>query len=711
MRYRVAGVDCAVCAQGIEDGIRKLEGVRSVTLDFATLTLHVEALDLASVESEARRIEPALGLERIGSAAASGAVQAALPGDAREIARLGLALLLAFAAFMVEGSPSASTLPPWALPLPFAAAWLIAGWEVLGGALRNILRGQVFDELFLMSIATIGAMLIGQYEEAVGVMLFYRAGELIQERAVARSRASVRSLQGLRPSRARVKRPGGWVVVPADEAVTGDLVLVLPGEAIAADGLVETGESLVDSKALTGESAPCAVKPGSALLGGSIAIDGALEFRVARPASESQAARIAGLVEEASARKARTEKLVTRIARWYTPLVVGLAAAVAFIPPLVIPGATIAAWGYRALVMLVISCPCALVISIPLGYFAGIGGAARAGILVKGGQALDALARVDTVVFDKTGTLSEGAFEVLAIEVERGRTEDELLELAVASESRSSHLIALAVRKRASDTLSTAEASTVSDLREYAGRGVMATVDGRRVLVGNRRLLGEGAPQATLPPEDAGATSLFIAIDGAYAGRMLIGDRMKAEAASALTELSALGVARIALLTGDAQAPANRAAAELGIAEVHAALTPEGKLVELERIMGKPGRRGLVMFVGDGTNDAPVIARADLGLAMGAGTDAAVETADVVLISGRLDRVPAAIRQARRTRRIISQNLVFAIGIKAAFLVLGAAGIAGMWFAVAADVGVALLAVMNATRALSPGRPATSYRG
>ncbi|HUX37613.1 MAG TPA: heavy metal translocating P-type ATPase, partial [Rectinemataceae bacterium] len=661
---------------------------------------------------------------RAAVAAGSGAAEADKAGGwVKDLLPIVSAALIAVAAFLLAGR-GPEGLPRWLLPLPYFAAWLIAGKEVLLGAFRNIGRGRIFDELFLMSIATIGAMIIGQYEEAVGVMVLYRLGEFLQESAIQRSRSSMQALLDLRPSMARIRRGAEWQSRPSEELRAGDLFLVLPGEAIPADGSVESGESLVDTKTLTGESAPRVAEAGSELMGGFIALDGSLEIRASRPVDESQASRIAGLVEEASARKAKTERLVTRLASWYTPLVVVLALLVAFVPPLFIHGARLADWGYRALVMLVISCPCALVISIPLGYFAGIGGAARAGILVKGGESIDALARVTTVVFDKTGTLTEGAFEVIGVEPAESHSEGELLTLAAAAESRSSHPLARALVKEAERLGPGARhggastdhpASAIEGSREYPGRGVVATIEGREILVGNSRLLAEKAGAPSLPAAIPGATSLFIAIDGNYAGRILVGDRMKADAADSLAALAGLGIDRIAMLTGDAEEPARKAAAALGISDARAALTPEGKLRELEAIMasgskadGAPwrasGRRGAVMFVGDGSNDAPVIARADVGVALGAGTDAAVETADVVLLSQDLGRVPAAIAHAKRTKGIIAQNIVFALGIKSAFLALGAAGLAGMWFAVIADVGVALLAVLNATRALAPAR-------
>jgi len=702
--YRVDGIDCPVCAQGIEDGLKKLEGVRAVTLDFATLTLHVDALDIAVVEAEARRIEPGIGLVSLDHAEAG----AAEPGQRRDLAIVSAAALLALAAWFFESRLPG--LPLWLRPLPYFAAWLLAGWEVLAGALRNIGRGRVFDELFLMSIATIGALVIGQYEEAVGVMVFYRVGELLQERSIARSRSSIRALLDRRPERARVLRSGDWSLVPAGAVVAGDLVRVLPGEVLPVDGLVRNGESLLDTRSLTGEAAPRDVAPGSEVLGGFIAIDGALEIEALRPVAESQAARIASLVEGASARKARTERVVTSFARWYTPLVVTLASLVAFLPPLLVPGARLADWGYRALVMLVISCPCALVISVPLGYFAALGAAAGRGILVKGGEVLDTLARVDRVVFDKTGTLTEGSFEVVGIRTAPGRSQDEVLALAAGLESRSGHLIAKAlVRAAASRGLPVLDDAKLGDFREYPGKGVVATIGGRRHLAGNLRLLAELAPGAVAPPGEGGGTSVHLAVEGVWAGEVVLGDRLRPDAVGTVAALRRLGVRELGLLSGDSEGPVRELASRLGLDRAVHGLTPEGKLRELESMLeaereGGKGR-GALMFVGDGTNDAPVLARADVGAAMGAGTDAAVETADLVLVSSEPARVPEAIALARRTRSIVIQNIVFALGVKSAFLALGALGLAGMWVAVIGDVGVALLAVLNSMRALAGPRP------
>ena len=586
------------------------------------------------------------------------------------------------------------------LPGLMLAAYLVAGWNVLAGAARNIVRGRVFDELFLMSVATLGAFAIGQYEEALGVMVFYKIGEMLQESAAERSRASVRALLSLRPDLARLRRDGEWVLLPPEEAAVGDRFMVMPGERLPLDGLVLEGEAFVDTSALTGESLPRRAFPGAEVLAGSVATDGSLVIEATRPAGESSAARIADLVENASHAKARSERFVTRFAKVYTPIVVALAAAVAFLPPLLIPGQSLRDWAYRALVMLVISCPCALVVSVPLGYFGGLGGAARRGILVKGSTVLDALAKTGTAVFDKTGTLTEGRFRVTGLEPAEGFSGEELLSLAAAAESRSRHPVAASVRAEAEARgLSVGTEDEASDIREIAGAGVAATIGGRRVIAGNDRLLHlEKVPH---PSCDAAGTTVDVAVDGRYAGRISVGDAPKADAARAVAALAALGVRRSVMLTGDRAAAAAPVAAALGIAEVHADLLPEDKLERLGRVIAETrSGGGATIFVGDGINDAPALALADVGVAMGAGADAAVESADVVLMTGEPGRVAEAVARARRTRRIVAQNIVFAIGVKVAFLALGAAGVAVMWEAVIADVGVALVATANSLRAM-----------
>jgi len=738
--YYLKGLDCPVCAARIEEGIRGVAGVSSVSVDFGSLTMKLEASDLAAVRAAVTAMEPeveilegrqparsrtaaqgATGGGELGSSSCAacadegpGATLAKPRGRGLDLALLREAGILREAAFIgaagvVAGLAftarafAAQGLAAWLVPALFGLAYILAGRDVLAGAGRNILKGRAFDELFLMSIATIGAFAIGQYPEAVGVMVFYKIGEALQEAAAARSRASVRGLLDLRPDTARLRRGADWVIAPAEEAAEGDLFLALPGERVPLDGLVVSGEALVDSQALTGEPRPRRAAPGLEILAASLVLDGPIEARALRPAGESSAARMASLVEDAAHAKARTERFITRFAKVYTPIVVGLAALLAFVPPLLGAG-SLAEWAYRALVLLVISCPCALVISVPLGYFGGIGGAARRGILVKGGTVLDSLAKARTVVFDKTGTLTKGVFEVRAVEAAPGFTEAEILELAAAAESRSRHPIAASIRRAAAGRgLSDGTEDEASEVREIAGRGILATVGGRRVLAGNAGLLeAEGVDMAGDAGRAArGSTVVHVASDGKFAGRIYIGDEAKEDSASAIAALSALGVERSVVLTGDSEEAALPLAASLGIGEVHAGLLPEDKLRILGEVMEETRQAGgTTLFVGDGINDAPVIAGADVGIAMGAGADVAVECADVVLMTDEPSRIAEALSRARRTRLIVRENIVGSLAIKAAFLVLGALGVAVMWEAVIADVGVALLATLNATRAM-----------
>ncbi len=619
----------------------------------------------------------------------------------RELAELAAAAALAVAGFFVQAAavrPGAAAWLPMAATLVFALAYLLAGHDVLLSAARNIARGQVLDELFLMAVASLGAFTIGAMEEAIGVMVFYKVGEMLQAAAANKSRRSIRSLLALRPDKARVRRGELWVDCRPEDLAPGDLVLVRPGERVPVDGTVVEGDGSFDTSSMTGESAPRASAAGAEALSGYIALEAALTIRAERPAAESSAARIVELVENASKAKAKTELFITRFARWYTPSVVVGALLVAVIPPLLVPGQRFTDWAYRALVMLVISCPCAFVISVPLGYFGGLGGAARRGILIKGASVLDALADAKTVVFDKTGTLTDGSFSVREIEPANGFDEEALLGGAVAAGTHSNHPLAVAIRQAWVSTGRPAPACDDSGYSEIQGHGTVAMVGGLEVLAGGDRLLHLKDIAHECRP--ASGTEIHVAIAGLYAGRIGVGDQLKADGRAALVSLRGLGIGRIAMLTGDSGASADRIALEAGITEVHHGLLPEGKLERLEAILGQERGRGSVIFVGDGVNDAPVLARADAGIAMGAGSDAAIESADVVLMSGEPSRVAEAISRAKRTRAIVTQNIVFALGIKLAVIGLGAIGLAAMWEAVLADVGVALLAVLNSTRAL-----------
>ena len=604
--------------------------------------------------------------------------------------------------------------------IPYA----VIGYDVLSRAVGGICRGQVFDENFLMALATVGAFFTGEYAEAVGVMLFYQVGELFQDYAVTRSRQSIAALMDIRPDTALVEGADGTVTEqdPEDVAV-GDVIVVRPGQRVALDGVVLTGSSALDTAALTGESVPRQVGPGDEVISGCVNQSGTLRLQVTKPCSESTVSRILELVEEASEKKAASEAFITRFARYYTPCVVGFAAALFLLPtlalsllgpeslPAFLAGTVWTDWLHRALIFLVVSCPCALVISVPLSFFGGIGGASRQGILVKGGNYLEALARTETVVFDKTGTLTRGVFTVTDVRPAPGFTKEALLETAALGEQDSSHPIAASLRQAWGKP---ADPARLSDCREKAGLGLEARVDGRTVLLGSRRLLEEaGIP---VPREaEAPGTVVYAAVDGVYAGSIVISDLPKEEAAGAIAQLKASGVKRVVMLTGDAEAAARAVAEQLGVDEYHAGLLPGDKVAKVEELLGRRAGGGKLAFVGDGINDAPVLSRADIGIAMGAmGSDAAIEAADVVLMDDRLTKLPLAIRIARRTVGIVRQNIVLALAVKGAVLLLGAAGHATMWEAVFADVGVAFLAILNAMRCLrverSPSDAQTSKR-
>lgn len=575
-------------------------------------------------------------------------------------------------------------------------AYLISGWSVLTTAGRNILRGRVFDENFLMTIATLGAIAIHEIPEGVAVMLFFQVGELFQNYSVGRSRRSIKALLEVRPDTANLKVDGNVREVSPESVTIGDVILVRPGEKVPLDGDILAGKSQLDTSALTGESVPRTVSTGDSVLAGMINQSGGLTVKVTKPFGESSISRILELVENASSKKADTEKFITRFARYYTPVVVILSLAVAILPPLFITGATQAEWIYRALVLLVISCPCGLVISIPLGYFGGVGGAAKRGILVKGSVFLDALAQVKTVVFDKTGTLTKGNFRVTDVVTHNGLNKHQLLELAAQVEAQSNHPVAQSIRLAYGQAV---DESGVQNYEEIAGHGIRAQINGLTVLAGNDRLLHrEEIPHDVCTVD---GTVAHMAIDGAYSGRIIIADELKEDASEAIRTLHSQGI-ETAMLTGDSQAVAKSIARKLGLDQYRAELLPEDKVSALEEFLNRAAQtRGKVVFVGDGINDAPVIARADVGMAMGGlGSDAAIETADVVLMTDDPSKVAEAIQIAHKTLRIVWQNIVLAMAVKAIFIALGAIGIATLWEAVFADVGVALLAILNAGRVL-----------
>ncbi len=582
----------------------------------------------------------------------------------------------------------------WARLAVFLLPYALAGWDVLWRAARNIVHGQVFDENFLMALATVGALATGEYPEAVFVMVFYQVGELFQSCAVAQSRKSIAGLMDIRPDYANLVTDGGLIQTDPEEVAVGDAIVIKPGERVPLDGVVLEGSSTLDTAALTGESLPREVQPGGEVISGCVNLSGLLKVRVTRPFAASTVSRILELVETAAERKAKAEHFITRFARYYTPIVVLAAAVLALLPPLFTP----ISWTesiQRALNFLVVSCPCALVISVPLAFFGGIGGASRDGILVKGGNYLEVLARTEVVVFDKTGTLTRGGFQVTELQPEAGSGE-ELLELAALAECWSGHPISRSLKEawgREPDS------GRVSDGEEFPGRGVRAVVDGRTVWVGNARLMEElGLPFQPAPPS---AAAVYVAASGRCLGRILISDRIKPDAAEAVAALKALGVRKTVMLTGDTQAVGAEIARQLGIDEIHAHLLPAGKVEWVEALLKEVSPKGALAFVGDGINDAPVLSRADVGIAMGGlGSDAAIEAADIVLMDDKPSKLVHAIVLARRTLAIVRQNIVFALGVKLLVLVLSALGCASLWAAVFADVGVSVLAILNAMRCL-----------
>lgn len=578
----------------------------------------------------------------------------------------------------------------------FLLSYVIAGGDVVLGAFRNILRGQVFDENFLMSIATIGAFIIGEYPEGVGVMLFYQVGELFQSYAVNKSRKSISSLMDIRPDYANVKRGEEIVKVDPDEVGIGDIIVVKAGEKVPLDGKVVEGNSMLDTSALTGESVPREVFAGSDILSGCININGLLTVEVTKEFGESTVSKILDLVENATSKKAKAENFITKFARYYTPVVVILAAMISTIPPLFVDGATFADWVYRGLTFLVISCPCALVISIPLGFFGGIGGASKKGILVKGSNYLEALTNVETVVFDKTGTLTKGVFNVQEVQAE-GMAKEELLEIAAYAENYSNHPISMSLKRAYGKQI---DSSRIEGVEEHPGHGVRAIVDGKTVLAGNEKLINK----MNIPYEarQLAGTVVHVAVNGVYSGYIVIADEIKEDALNAIKGLKEAKIRKTVMLTGDAKNVGEKVADDLGIDVVYTELLPGDKVEKLEELISEKSLKGRLAFVGDGINDAPVLARADIGIAMGGlGSDAAIEAADIVIMTDEPSKILTAIKISKRTLAIVNQNIYFSLGVKFAVLILAAMGIANMWAGVLADVGVTVLAVMNATRALN----------
>lgn len=578
----------------------------------------------------------------------------------------------------------------------FIISYIIVGGDVVKRAVKNIFKGQVFDENFLMSIATIGAFFIGEYPEGVAVMLFYQVGELFQSYAVGKSRKSIASLMDIRPDYANVKKGDELVKVDPDEVQIGDIIVIKAGEKIPLDGKVIEGSSMIDTSALTGESVPREVEVGSDILSGCININGVITAEVTKEFGESTVSKILDLVENASSKKSNSEQFITKFARYYTPVVVIIAVFLAIIPPLVIDGATFSDWIYRALAFLVVSCPCALVISIPLSFFGGIGGASKKGVLVKGSNYLEALAETEIVVFDKTGTLTKGVFNVQEIHPE-GVSKEELLELTAHAESYSNHPISLSLKRAYSKEI---DNGRISDVEEISGHGVIATVDGKKVMAGNIKLM----KMMDIPyfKGELIGTIVHVAVNNKYIGYIVIADEVKEDSAQAIKELKAANIKQTVMLTGDNKSIGSKVAKELGLDKVYAELLPADKVEKLEELFSQKSKKGKLAFVGDGINDAPVLARADIGIAMGGlGSDVAIEAADVVIMTDEPSKIATTMKISKKTLKIAHQNIVFAIGIKIIVLILSAFGITTMWAAIFADVGVTIIAVLNAFRALN----------
>lgn len=577
----------------------------------------------------------------------------------------------------------------------YIAAYLVVGGDVLWKACRNILHGKVFDENFLMCIATIGAFAISEYPEAVAVMLFYQVGELFQSYAVKQSRKSIAGLMNIRPDYANLKKDGSIEKVDPDEVSIGDIIVVSAGEKIPLDGKIIEGNSMIDTSALTGESVPREVKTGDQALSGCVNINGVLTIEVTKEFGESTVSKILDLVENASSKKSDSENFITRFAAVYTPIVTISAVLLAVIPTLIIPGAEFTDWLYRALTFLVVSCPCALVISVPLSFFGGIGGASKAGVLVKGGNYLEALSRTEIIVFDKTGTLTQGVFDVQEIRPE-GISGEDLLQLTAYAESYSNHPISLSLKRAYGEEI---DQNRIKDIEEISGHGVHAVVDGKAVYAGNTKLMKQ--INVAYSDDEVIGTVVHVAVDGQYAGYIVIADKVKDDAAKAISDLKKSGIRKTVMLTGDNKAVGEKVAAELKLDKVYTELLPGDKVDKLEELFTSKSDKAKLAFVGDGINDAPVLARADIGIAMGGlGSDAAIEAADIVIMTDEPSKIATAIKISRNTLRIVHQNIVFALAVKVGVLILSAFGIATMWEAVFADVGVAVIAILNAMRAL-----------
>ena len=695
------GLVCTSCAAKIEDQINKLEKVKNAYINFTAGKLVLEVNNKEDLDSLSRkaveivnRIEPDVKVIDQDKNNIQHEHKHEHSHDEHLNKKDLIIFLIGAVLFSIAVISDFSSTIEFLL---FFSSYILVGGKVLLRAGKNILRGQVFDENFLMSIATIGAFAIKEFPEGVAVMLFYQIGEFFQGLAVSHSRKSIKTLMDIRPDYANLKKNNNIEKVSPEEVSVGDVIIVKPGEKVPLDGKIIEGKSMVDTSALTGESVPREVISGEEVLSGFINKNGLLTIEVTKTFSESAVSKILDLVENASSRKAPTEQFITKFSRYYTPVVVFSALALAIIPPVFVEGASFSDWLYRALIFLVISCPCALVVSIPLGFFGGIGGASRNGILVKGGNYLEGLNHTDIVVFDKTGTLTKGSFKVTEIKTCNGLTNEELLEYAAYAESYSNHPIAASILKAYGKEINK---NSIESYDEISGHGTKILLKGNEILVGNVKLMNVN--DIKFKDIDTVGTAVHVAVNKQYSGYILISDEIKDDSKKTIKKLKELGIKKTIMLTGDSKSVGEKVAKELGLDEVYAELLPDHKVEKLEYIEKQKTSKGTLIFVGDGINDAPVLARADIGVAMGGlGSDAAIEAADVVLMTDEPSKLVDAIKIAKRTRRIVVQNIVFALGVKIFVLLLGSFGMASMWEAVFADVGVALIAILNAMRVLN----------
>ena len=688
LQLTLEGLNCANCARKIEEKVGKMEGVKESNLNFTTTTLNVklerkvkEEHAINEIKKIVEALEPHVKVEKKVSGKTN--IQKA-KFEVKPTLIIGAILYLVAVIGDFKGA--------LALIL-FVASYLLIGGKVVLTAIKNIARGQLFDENFLMTVATIGAFSINEYPEAVAVMLFYEIGETIQGYAVNRSRSSISSLMDIRADYANIIIDGKEKKVSPETVQVEDVILVKPGEKIPLDGVVIEGESFVDTSALTGESVPRKIVVNDEILSGGINTSGVLKVKVTKKFGESTVSRILEMVENAASKKANTEKFITKFAKVYTPIVVALAILIAVVPSIFIKDALFSTWLYRALVFLVVSCPCALVVSVPLGFFAGIGGASKKGVLVKGSNYLELLKDLETVVFDKTGTLTEGVFTVTEINTNDIQKE-KLIEIAAMAESFSNHPIAISIIKEYGKEI---DKEVIKEYEEIAGHGIKAVINNEEVLIGNAKLMNQF--NISYNEVDSIGTVVYCAINGEFKGSIVISDKIKENAAEALINLKAAGVKKTVMLTGDNKKTAEKVGEKVNIDEVHSELLPLGKVKEVEKLLKASNKNGRLAFVGDGVNDAPVLARADIGIAMGGiGSDAAIEAADVVLMKDDINALVDAINVSKKTNKILWQNIIFALGVKVIVMVLGTFGIANMWTAVFADVGVTIIAIINSTR-------------